>query len=443
MLKAFQEYIKANQLQQPQQHFIVACSGGADSVVLCELCHQAGLTFSIAHCNFGLRGEESNRDEAFVKELATNYNVAVFTKTFDTEQHGLLKKLGIQEAARELRYAWFESLRKERSNTYVLLAHHANDNIETVLMHFFRGTGLHGLTGMPQQSHEAKFLRPLLQQTRNEIEIFAAQNGLQWVEDSSNASSKYTRNFFRNEIVPAVKKVYPQAEENILNTIERLKKTEALYNDLLHGLLKKLVIEDGAQIKLPVAKLLQYAHTSLPYELFKKFGFGESQLPQIINLAKGESGAYLQNETHRIIRHRKWLLVAPVAEQEAVIFIFEQDSNKLGLPIGEIKQKIVERAHFHLDKSASIAQLDAGEVRFPLLIRRWKPGDYFYPLGLRKKKKLARFFIDNKLSTIEKEAVWVAESASRIVWIIGYRIDDRVKVTDSTKKILQLTLSKH
>lgn len=442
MLETFQAYLKTHFLLQPQAHFIVACSGGVDSVVLCELCHQAQLSFSIAHCNFGLRGTESDRDETFVKGLGEKYSVPVFVKKFDTEQYGVLKKLSIQEAARELRYQWFEAVRNEKGAAYVLLAHHANDNIETVLMNLARGTGLHGLTGMPEQVDGAKCLRPLLHYTRAEIETFATENKLKWVEDSSNTSNKYTRNFFRNEIIPAIQNVYPQAEQNLLHTIERLKKTEKLYRLLLHGVLKKFVVEEGTERKIPVAKLLQYADTSLPYEVFKKFHFSEKQLPEILKLSHSESGSYLQNEHYRIIKHRKWLLISPVTSPQPTTFVIEERTKKVTLPEGELHIKTIAKEHFQLDTSPQVAQLDLRELQFPLLIRRWKAGDYFYPLGLRKKKKLARFFIDLKLSVVDKEKVWVIESASRIIWVVGYRIDDRVKVTETTKTVLQLTLKK-
>lgn len=442
MLETFQAYLKKNGLLQPHLHFIVACSGGIDSVVLCELCHQARLPFSIAHCNFGLRGEESNRDERFVQQLGERYGVPVFVKGFDTQQYGVLKKLSIQEAARELRYQWFEELRTERQATYVLLAHHANDNIETVLMHLFRGTGLHGLTGMPERVDSAKCLRPLLHHTRHEIETFAKEKALAWVEDSSNALNKYTRNFFRNELIPAVQNVYPQAEAAVLDTIERLKKTEALYQLLLHGLLKKLLVENGDETKIPVAALLKYADTSLLYEVFKKFGFSEKRVPEIIKLSQSSSGSYIQNEHYRIIKHRKWFLISTVAALQTTTFILEESTKRLLLPDGELRIKTIDKAHFQLDGSPHVAQINRNEITFPLLVRRWKQGDYFYPLGMRKKKKLARFFIDLKLSALDKEKIWVVESASRIIWVVGYRIDDRAKVTETTKKVLQLTLKR-
>jgi tRNA(Ile)-lysidine synthase len=441
LLPAFQAYLKQAYLLQPHYHFLVAVSGGVDSVVLCELCHQAAVPFSMAHCNFQLRGAESDRDESFVKNLGERYGVPVHVKKFNTAGYGVLKKLSVQEAARELRYDWFEAIRLETNSTYVLLAHHASDNMEWMLMNLFRGTGLHGLTGMPQQADRARCLRPLLQHTRREIEQFARDNNLQWIEDSSNASSKYTRNFFRNELIPAIKMVYPQVEENLLHTMTRLQKTERLYKTLVDDVLKKLLVQNGAEWKVPINRLLQYADTALPYEVFKKFDFSEKQLPEILKLAESQSGSYMQSSTSRLIKHRRWFIITPVRSAAAVTAVVEKECKSVLLADAEITLEIIEKVHYQLNKSPAAAQLDASLVSFPLLVRRWKEGDYFYPLGMRKKKKLARFFIDLKLSLPEKEAIWVVESGSRIVWVVGYRIDDRFKITDHTKTILQLAVT--
>ncbi|HET7898284.1 MAG TPA: tRNA lysidine(34) synthetase TilS, partial [Flavisolibacter sp.] len=236
----------------------MAVSGGIDSVALCQLSKEAGLTFAIAHCNFELRGDESNRDEAFVRSLGEIYGVAVYVKHFDTAAFADENNLSIQEAARKLRYDWFEELRKEHGFAYTLLAHHANDNIETLVMNFFRGTGLEGLTGMPEEKKEAHCLRPMLQLKRSEIEAFAKAKNLQWVEDSSNASSKYTRNFFRNELLPQVQAVYPKAEDNLLDNIRRFSQTAALYNEMVEGLKKKVCVVKGEEVHIPVLKLMKY-----------------------------------------------------------------------------------------------------------------------------------------------------------------------------------------
>jgi tRNA(Ile)-lysidine synthase len=205
--------------------------------------------------------------------------------------------------------------------------------------------------------------------------------------------------------------------------------------------LKKLLVSDGLETKLPVQKLVQFADTSLPYEVLKKFGFREKQVPELLKLLDAQSGSYLQNETYRIIRHGKWFIFSPLHVPDVSTVVFEKEVKRTRLPIGELDVKTIPAAHFHLDKAPAVAQLDASEIQYPLIARHWKQGDYFYPLGMRKKKKLARFFIDLKLTPTQKENIWVLESHARIIWIIGYRIDDRFKVTERTKTILQLTLN--
>lgn len=424
------------------QHYLLAVSGGLDSAVLCYLCYGAQLSFSILHCNFGLRGAESNRDEAFVKSLGEKYGVDVMVAHFETENYAFENKLSIQEAARNLRYQWFEKMRLEKGAPYVLLAHHANDNIETTLMHFFRGSGLSGLTGMPAvTNHMARCLRPLLPFTRKEIETFAAQHQFNWVEDSSNALDKYTRNFFRNSIIPQVQQVYPKVEENLLQNINRLQKTEKLYQQLLQKEKETFFIKKGGETKIAIARLMQYSGTSMLYEVLKDFGFGEKAVPQLIKLSGAESGKYIENEQYRIIRHRAWFIISPKKQKEKQTFVLEKWDKKLYLPDHVMEMEFISNENFHLKKSATIAQLDARLVKFPLIVRRWLPGDYFYPLGMRKKKKLARFFIDQKLSATEKENIWVVESGKKIIWVAGYRIDDRFKVAPHTTQILQLQLA--
>lgn len=436
LLQTFSPFLSTYQLQNKK--VLLAVSGGVDSVVLCDLSRQAGLTFAVAHCNFGLRGEESHRDEAFVQNLGRKYGVDVFVKPFDTTAFASEHRLSVQEAARELRYQWFEELRKKHGFAYTLLAHHADDNIETLLINFFRGTGLEGLTGMPREKENTHCLRPMLGIRRKEIEAFAKENGLLWVEDSSNASNKYTRNFFRNELLPPIRNVFPQAEENLLNNIHRFQQTALLYNEMLAGLKKKVCEVKGEEVHIPVLKLMKYKHTSLIYELIKDFGFGESAVPEVLKLAEAESGKYIANEAYRIIRHRAWFIVAP-KKAEAQTFVIEKEDSLLHFGNEQLKLKFISRDKLSMDASPNVAQLDGRGLAFPLILRKWKAGDYFYPLGMKKKKKLARFFIDQKLSKTEKEKVWVLESHKRIVWVVGHRIDDRFKLTESTKEVLLLT----
>lgn len=441
-MNLLQEFsLAVHRYQLLHKRLVLAVSGGLDSVVLCELSSQAGLTFAIAHCNFGLRGEESNRDETFVKTLGDKYGAEVFEKKFDTTAYAEENKLSIQEAARNLRYHWFESLQKEHGFNYTLLAHHADDNIETLLINFFRGTGLEGLTGMPAEKAEANCLRPMLQMRRKDIEIFARQHNLSWVEDSSNAFNKYTRNFFRNELIPQLRKAYPQVEENLLHNVERFKQTTLLYNQMLADLKKKILEVRGEEVHIPVLKLMKYKDTSLIYEIIKDFGFGEGAVSEVLKLAEAESGRYIGNERYRIIRNRRWFIIAPKAAAAQTIVI-EKEDTVVRFSDKQLQLKRIVREKLALDSSPSVAQLDASEIDFPLILRPWKAGDYFYPLGMKKKKKkLARFFIDQKLSKTEKEKVWVVESHKRIVWVVGHRIDERFKLTEGTKEVLRLNSS--
>lgn len=439
MLQSFCTFFKENNLDTRQTHFLVAVSGGIDSVVLCHLCKDAGLHFSIAHCNFGLRGEESVRDEQFVRTLGEKLATTVYVTRFDTIGYAEAQRISIQEAARDLRYRWFEELRATHGFAYTLLAHHADDNIETLLMLFFRGTGLQGLTGMPIKSDSDRhILRPLLQVRRKEIYNYATSHTLSWVEDSSNVSSKYTRNFFRNELLPQIREVYPQAEENLLQNIERFKKISGLYQLAVQGLKEKICEPHGSEVRIPVLKLLQYQHTSLVYEIIKDYGFGEKQVPEVLKLLAADSGRYIQNEHYQVIRHRRWLIIAPKVEAAETIVI-DKGVDKVRFGGGWLEIKMIPKEKFRFDPSATIAQLDANAIQFPLLLRRWKVGDYFYPLGMQKKKKLSRFFIDQKLSRTDKENVWVLESHKRIAWVVGKRIDDRFKVVGNSQLILQVS----
>jgi tRNA(Ile)-lysidine synthase len=435
----FVDFFKERNLLQGK--FLAAVSGGIDSVALCDLCKQSGIQFSIAHCNFQLRGEESERDERFVRSLGEKYGVEVFVKKFDTNVFAEERKISIQEAARDLRYDWFVQLKKEKGFSFTLLAHHADDNIETLLMNFFRGTGLQGLTAMPEENLDEKFfLRPLLEVRRREIIEFAKQNNLKWVEDSSNASSKYTRNFFRNELLPAIKKVYPQVEENLLGNIERFKKTSTLYQTSVEELKKEVCEQYASEVRIPILKLMKYQHTSLIYEIIKDYGFGEKQVEEVIKLAGADSGKFIENYQYQIIRHRNWFIIAPKTIIADTIAI-EEGVEKICFSRGRLELKTIPKEKFHLQKKESVAQLDPKHIEYPLLLRKWRRGDYFYPLGMRKKKKLSRFFIDRKLPKNQKENIWVLESNKKIVWIVGMRIDDRFKITDSTKEILSINVT--
>jgi tRNA(Ile)-lysidine synthase len=472
-MSLFNQFIKNIQQQnlfQKNDYLLLAVSGGADSVALCELCFQAGFHFEIAHCNFQLRGEESDRDEKFVRKLAEKYSTKVFVKRFDTKGYAEGKRISIQVAARELRYAWFEELLKtdhpqkttddrvpstfnlQRSKTnhqpvnWLLTAHHANDNIETLLMNFFKGTGIKGLQGiLPKQG---KIIRPLLFAKREEVELFNRENKLHFVEDSSNTSDKYTRNYFRHQLIPSVEKVFPKAEDNLIKNIARFSEIEILYQQSIDQHKKKLFEQKGNEIHIPVLKLLKSKPLkTIVYEIIKDFSFTPHQTDEVINLLKSESGKYISSASHKIIRNRNWLIIAPINNLEANHVLIHESDDNVDFELGIVKLKtnnyeLNETSGLKYPKSELIATLDAANITFPLILRKWKQGDYFHPLGMQKKKKLSRFFIDQKMSVPDKEKVWVIESNKRIIWIIGKRIDDRFKITGKTKKILAIEFNK-
>ncbi|MGI8580841.1 MAG: tRNA lysidine(34) synthetase TilS [Chitinophagaceae bacterium] len=473
LLQHFKDFIKRENLFQAKDKLLLAVSGGVDSVVLCELCTQAGYDFVIAHCNFKLRGEESERDENFVRDLAKKYDAEILVKKFDTEKYAEENKIGIQEAARNLRYEWFFSLIGNKSArmapsdrqsarpddpvgrviskeieenlqspiaNWIVTAHHANDNTETLLINFFKGTGISGLRGILPK--HGKIIRPLLFAKKEELIEFAKKNDLNFVEDSSNASDKYTRNYFRNQLIPSIQKVFPQAEDNLLNNLERFRDIELLYEQSIQFHKKKLIEKKGKEIHIPVLKLLKSAPLStIVYEIIKDFGFTSNQTEEVIKLLDSESGKYIQSRSYRILKNRKWLIITSTDTTIADNILVEEKDKIVEFANGTLKFQKLTADTSQLTSDNAVAMLDAAEISYPLLLRKWKQGDYFYPLGMKKKKKLSRFFIDLKLSLVEKEKVWVLEMNKKIIWIVGGRIDERFKITSKTKDILKISLS--
>jgi len=459
LLEKFKQYIQQENLFQPKDRLLLAVSGGVDSVVLCELCKQAGYDFEMAHCNFQLRGADSSRDEKFVSDLAKKYGVAFHIKTFDTIGYAKTTKKSIEEAARDLRYEWFYTLVDSKKMTgkekddiesstasdrlstpnYILTAHHADDNIETVLMNFFRGTGITGLRGiLPKQG---KIIRPLLFARRSELEIFVKENDLAFVTDHTNLENDYTRNYFRNTILPLVSESFPAATKNVLKNIQRFRETAILYQQAVQLHKKNLMEQRGAEVHIPVLKLLKIVPvTTVLYEITREFDFTAHQTEEVVTLLKSETGKYIQSATHRIIKNRNWLIIAPMQPTETDHILMEENDTRIVFKCGTLSMEKITHVKFKMLNNPLIAQLDLASIKFPLLLRKWKQGDYFYPLGMQKKKKLSRFFIDQKLSLTQKENSWVIEMDKKIIWVLGMRIDDRFKITASTRQIYSISL---
>lgn len=318
----------------------------------------------------------------------------------------------------------------------LLTAHHADDNVETVLFNIFRGTGISGLHGIPVR--QGKIIRPLLFATRSEVLAHAKENKLDWVEDSSNESAKYTRNYIRHEVLPMLKQIFPAVTENINESITRWTEGEELYRQAIAAHKKKLCEVRGNEVHIPVLKLLKSAplHT-IVYEIIKGFRFSAAQTEEVIGLLHSDSGRYVASASHRVIRNRQWLIITPNRQEESANILIEEGENIVRFADGSIELRVSPGKT--ISSESSIATVSADELRFPLLLRKWKQGDYFYPLGMKKKKKLSRFLIDQKVALPDKEKIWVIESAKKIVWVVGHRIDDRFKVTNATKTALKIT----
>lgn len=438
LFSAFQEYIVKEKLWTATDRLLLAVSGGMDSVVLLHLCSRAGYEVSVAHCNFRLRGDESRRDEQFVRQLASSYGLEAIVGHFDTEAYAAERKVSIQVAARELRYAWFSRMLAERGLRYIVTGHHRDDNIETLLMNFFKGTGIAGMRGILPR-HGA-IVRPLLFAPREAIRDYAGEQKLSWVEDSSNASDNYTRNYFRHQVIPAIVQAYPGVLENLNANLSRFREIEVLYREAVDMRKKKLLEFKGNEVHIPVRKLLETgALGTMLYEILGPYGFSPQQAEACRELLASPSGRYIASVTHRVLKNREWLIVTPLETQAATHILVEAGVSTVVFAGGVLKvQRMgVERVG-ELDQGPRVALVDAAMVRFPLLLRPWKTGDYFYPLGMRKKKKLARFFIDSKLSVAQKEKIWVVEMGAKLVWVVGMRIDDRCRLGAGTKEVLRL-----
>jgi tRNA(Ile)-lysidine synthase len=447
LLNSFLSHLASENLVTRSDRLLLAVSGGLDSVVLCDLCERSGFDFVIVHCNFQLRGQESDRDESFVRNLAARLKREIQVIKFETGKYADEKKISIQVAARELRYAWFKEILQEWKSSsaelnkpaYVVTAHHLDDNVETLLMNFFKGTGIGGLHGIPQK--KGYIIRPLLFARKQELEEYALANKLTWVEDSSNNSDQYTRNYLRHKIIPVLREGYPNLVNTLAENIGRFKEVEILYQQSIALHKKELLEKKGSEIHIPVLKLKKTSpRNTIAYEIIKDYNFSPDQVRDFLGLLESESGKYIQSVSHRIIKNRKWLIIAPNDPQQSVhVVINEPGSYRFvngELIIREDPAPLQTPDVKNIKKGAEV--LDADKVCFPLLLRKWRAGDYFYPLGMTKKKKLARFFIDNKLSRIDKEKIWVMESNKKIVMILGLRIDDRFKISKQTKNILNI-----
>lgn len=436
MIASFQNHIETRLSFLKKAKLLLAISGGLDSVVLAHLCYQLKLNIALVHCNFNLRGDESDADEDFVMQFAEKLDLEVFIESFDTEAYAKTNKLSTQMAARELRYNWFKELSGQLHFEYVLTAHHADDNLETFLINLSRGTGLDGLTGIPEVNDT--IVRPLLPFSRQNIEEYAIKHHLKWREDSSNASTKYLRNKLRHEVIPVLKNLNPNFLQNFQNTLNNLNDTADIVEESLNAVLKRAVVSmDATEIKLKVSEFRKLNNPkAYLHEFLKDYGFTEWN--DVVNLLEAQSGKQLFSSSHRLLKDRDVLILRDIAsEKKQDVITIENNQWHTEIPIGTLHLSVVDSV---LNSHSNSIYVDKGSLTFPLLIRPWQEGDFFYPLGMQGKKKLSKYFKDEKLSLIDKENIWLLCSDEAIVWVISKRADNRFKVNENTKQILKIEL---
>lgn len=429
-----QNHIKSQFPFLEKSRLLIAISGGLDSVVLAHLCHKMKLNFSLAHCNFNLRGDESDADEDFVLQIAEDFNVEVFVESFETNTYAETHQLSTQMAARELRYAWFNELMEQLHFDYLLTAHHADDNLETFLINLTRGTGLEGLTGIPEIN--GNIIRPILPFSREEIESYAKSNKLNWREDSSNITTKYLRNKLRHDVIPALKETNPQLLQNFNKTLSFLKDSNEIVEDRIAELQKKIVTIDGDLILFNIKKLQKLSNPkAYLYQLLKDFNFTEWD--DVTNLLSAQSGKQVFSKTHRLLKDRDVLILSKILSKDKILINISENDYEIQTPMGKLTFEDVKRINSTIEAKIYV---DKEKLQYPLMLREWEEGDYFQPFGMEGKKKLSKFFKDEKMSLIEKEQSLLLCSGKDIIWIVGKRADDRFKVTEKTSQILKIQL---
>lgn len=440
LLQKFTEFNHDKHLANRKKKCLLTVSGGMDSMVMCDLFFRAGFPFAIAHCNFNLRGKESDGDEQLVKSLTKKYKVEVFTKSFATKEYAEQKNISIQLAARELRYAWFEELRKEKQLDLIATAHHLNDNIETIIYNLIKGTGIRGLRGIPVR-HE-HIIRPLLFASREEIAGYQKENALAFREDSSNADDKYTRNKIRHLLIPFMKEINPSLEKTFGDKIDLFTELEALYEKQVNKPVKGLFLQRKEDIYIPIAKLKKTKNAAtILFEYLKDLGFNAEQVDDMLANLDSIPGKQFLTDKARIIKDRRFFILTQLSQKDFTTQLIQKDDTEIQLSNAHLKLSVVKREDLKISADKNLAFIDLAKLEFPLTVRHWKQGDYFYPFGMKmKKKKLKKFFTDQKVALNEKETIWVIESNQKIVWVAGHRMDERFKVGENTGEVLRVQL---
>lgn len=435
MLQKLTNHINKNLPFLKDKKLLIAISGGVDSVVLTHLLSALNFDISLAHCNFNLRGKESDLDEEFVVQLGKKLNLNVFKIHFNTEEFAKENKQSTQIAARELRYNWFQKLIEQNSFDYVLTAHHADDNLETFLINLTRGSGLDGFTGIPEIN--GNIVRPLLKFSRETILSFVKENNINWREDKSNASTKYIRNKIRHNVLPVLKEINPSLLETFAKTTEHLKESQQIIEDRIEKVASEVIITDQNNIKIDIEKINQLSNPkAYLYQLLKEYNFTEWN--DVYQLISAQSGKQVLSKTHTLLKDRDFLLLSKKDFSSALEMTFQIQKNT-----SEITEPIHLKLEDAQEKSTENKQtiyVDKQHLVFPLKLRKWQNGDFFYPSGMTGKKKLSKYFKDEKFSLLEKQNTWLLCNKNEdIIWVLNYRQDNRFLTKEASNDILKIS----
>ena len=433
MIAQFKQHIDSSFLDLKNKKLFLAVSGGLDSMVLLHLMHQLHYQISVLHCNFALRGSESDGDEHFVKSICDDLNCTFNVQKFDTKQYAIENKVSIQVAARELRYNWFASKIKTENFDFVLTAHHLDDSLETFLINISRGTGLQGLLGIPSQNNT--ILRPLLPFSRESILDYAQTNKINWREDSSNATTKYLRNKLRLEVIPLLKQVQPNLLNNFATTLQHLQQSNALVSDASNSLFSRVVTAHSDGLEIDLEQLVHLPnYKAYLYQWLQKYNF--KSWDDVYQLVHAESGKKVLSTNYVLLKNRNKLLLHPKIEATVdAPFFIEFECTEVKYPVNLLFLDVPS----HTVCNANTIFVDKSLLQYPLIIRKFNKEDSFRPFGFDRSKKVTKFLKDAKLSEIEQQNTWLLCSNNAIIWIINRRLDDRFKVTANTTSIVKIT----
>jgi len=440
MLQRFSNYIREHNLISPGEKILLAVSGGIDSIVMADLFIRTGITAGIAHCNFTLRGEESDLDEELVSSFALKNRIPFFTTRFSTYEYSRQKGVSVQMAARELRYEWFEKIRSENNFAAIAVAHNRNDNAETLILNLARGTGISGLTGMKPVS--GVIIRPLLFASRDEITAYCTGNNLAFREDRSNSDTKYTRNKIRHKIIPLLGEINPAITDTLNETAARLSGVNEIVATFIEGLRRELIVTEGDQQIFAVDVLNKYTENkTIIYELFRPYGITEGTLNDLLKILNGRTGSEILTHRYRIIKNRNEIIVTFSTAKQSASYEINSPKDLYTVPgINDVNTEKITPGFMLPSDKAEIC-LDADKLEFPLFVRQWQTGDSFFPLGMSGRKKLSDFFTDRKYSVTDKENALVMVSGGQIACILGERIDNRFRIKESSARALRIRFS--